>query len=64
MYECAGSIAHEVAKGGAVVNEAGDVCVDATAFGKADIKHIQVGAWVKGLYMSKVSVYEVYRRVR
>ena len=47
-----------------MVNEAGDVCVDATAFGKADIKHIQVGAWVEGLYMSKVSVHEVYRRVR
>jgi len=61
MYGRAGAVAHEISKGGAVMNESCDVCVDAAAFGETDVRHIQVGAWDVGLYMSKVGVYGVHR---
>ena len=40
VYRCAWTVAHQVSKGGAMVDEAGYVCVDATAFRKTDVKHI------------------------
>ena len=60
MHERAGAVAHEISKGGAVMNETCDVCVDAAAFGEANVEHIQVGTWREGLYAGKVGVYEVY----
>ena len=40
VYKCAWTVAYQVSKGGAMVDEVGYVCVDATAFRKPDVKHI------------------------
>ena len=63
VYKCAWTVAHQVSKGGAMIDGAGYVCVDATAFRKSDIEHVKVSARGEGLYASEVSLYEVYGRV-
>ena len=63
MYERAWTVAHQVSKGGAMVDEVGYVCVDATAFRKSDVEHVKVSARGEGLYASEVGLYEVYGRV-
>ena len=45
MHERAGAVAHEIPEDGAVMNETCDVSVDTAAFGEANVKHVQVGAW-------------------
>ena len=40
VYKCAWTVAYQVSKAGAMVDEVGCVCVDATAFREPDVKHI------------------------